>query len=88
MIEQYSMGEQAGQLVLANQIANDLTGVIHAVTNQDMKAFWVTMESVVATIVAAGVDREVLLAGLMAKIVPAELIEELNEQHFSTHRAI
>lgn len=75
MSNEYAMGEMAGQLAIGNRVANDLTGVINSVTNQDMKAFWVAMEAVVDTLLAAGVDREQLLAGLMAKAVPEELLE-------------
>lgn len=84
MTDQYAIAEQAGQLVLANRITNDLRGVINSVTHHDYKAFWVAMEAVVESLLAAGVDREQLLSVLMAKEVPEELIA----QRSYAHRAI
>lgn len=88
MTEQYAIAEQAGQLALANKVANDLHGVIHSVTNQDMKAFWAAMEEVAESLIAAGMDREQLVSGLMAKTLRKEHIEELNGHGSCARRAI
>lgn len=61
MTDQYATGELAGQLQAANQIANELDPLIRAAIDQDLPAFWDSLDVLLTTLLHYGVDEERLM---------------------------
>lgn len=72
MTDQYATGELAGQLQAANQIANELDPLIRAAIDQDLPAFWDSLDVLLTTLLHYGVDEE----RLMNTILKTRIFEE------------
>lgn len=65
MTNQYATGELAGQLTVAHAVANDLEPLIRASLNQDIPAFWDSLDALLTTLLHFGVDEQRLVEAIM-----------------------